>query len=151
MFALVAPPTFKSPFDFAFLRETRPSEADKIVDLITDLHDVLVNPDAAPGAAAAAKRTLLGVLDRTKGMRLPFMIVPPLAEPLDGETCQRPFAPPPARASIPFPKKARVSSSPSFRAKTLPSRGRRAFSTTRTTSTQSRNSDLTNTYDHTHR
>lgn len=151
MFALVASPTFKSPFNFAFRRKTRPSEVDKMADLITELHGVLVNPDAAPGAAAAAKRTLLGVLDRTKGMRLPFMIVPPLAEPLDGETCKHPIAPPSARISIPFPKKARVSSSPSFRAKTLPSRGRRAFSPTRTTSAQSRNCDLTNPYDHNHR
>lgn len=148
MFALVASPTFKPAFDFAFLRETRPSEADKIADIITDLHGVLVNPEAAPGAAAAAKRTLLAVLDRTKGMRLPFMMVPPLAEPRDRETRKHPVAPPSSRASLPFPKTARVSSSASFRAKTLPSRGRRAFATT------TRKSDLTNTpntYDHTHR
>jgi hypothetical protein len=160
MLALIASPAFKPAFGVDFLCKPCTSNADKIARIITNLHGTLVNPNAAPGAAAAAKRMLLGILDRTKGMRLPFMIVPPLAEPraprprepdaerLDDalcETCKRPN---------PFSRKARVSSSPSFSAKTLPSRARRAFSTTRTSATQPRNSDLTNTpntYDHTHR
>lgn len=140
MLALVASPAF----NFAFLRETRANNADKVARMIADLHGALVNPNAAPGAAANAKRTLLGVLQRTKGMRLPCMIVPPIAErsaPAAGETpveppeadpvcetCERPVAPPFARSGDPFPKWARASSSPRFRANHSPNRGAHASS-----------------------
>ena len=78
MLALIASPAIKSAFDFGFRREDKAAEADRVARLIADLHGILVNPDAAPGAAAAAKQMLLGVLERTKAMRLPQMIVPPI-------------------------------------------------------------------------
>lgn len=133
MLALVASPTFKPSFGFEFLREPRATEADKVARLIANLHKTLVNPNAGPGAAAAAKRMLLAVLERTKGTRFPFMIVPPIgdlatrvererhAEPAEAGPlcagCNRPIAVPPARITRPSPKWARASSSPRFRTK----------------------------------
>lgn len=159
MLALVASPTFKPAFDFEFLREFRATEAEKVARLVANLHKMLVNPNAAPGAAAAAKRMLLAVLQQTKDMRLPFMIVPPLAErrvrpasvlhaePVEAEsvceTCKRPVALPPARIVMPYPKRARASSSPRFRAKLSQNRGAHRSSRNFATSvTESRSADL---------
>jgi len=144
MFALVASPAFKPASDFDFLRDTRANEADKIARTIADLHGALVNPNTAPGAAVTAKRTLLGVLQRTKWMRLPFMIVPPIAErsaPATGEihgeplaadsvceTCERPVAPPFERSADSSAKSARTSSSPRYRASHSRNRGALAVS-----------------------
>jgi len=159
MLALVASSAFESAFDFEFLRETDATDGDRGARLIANLHDVLVDPNAAPGAAVAAKRMLLSVLERAKGMRPAFMLLPPIAEarargaskplvervnedPLCA-TCKRPIAALSRRPSNRFPKKARASSSSSFRARTLPSRGRHAFSpATRTSLTESRGNDL---------
>jgi len=121
MLALVASPSFKSAFDFEFLRETRAAEAGKIARLIASLHSTLVDPAAAPSAAAASKRRLLGVLAQAKGIGLHFMIVPPLAElraPRPGKPhadslgaesicATRKTTAPSRQPSMRFPKKAR--------------------------------------------
>lgn len=158
MLALVASPTFKAAFDFEFLRESRTTEADKVARLITNLHRMLVNPKAAPDAAAAAKRRLLAVLERAKDLHLPFMIVPPIAdfparvasephvEPEEADPacvrCNRPIALTPARIVSPFPKMARASSSSRFRAKPSPNRsGHRSPRKLATSLTESRGAD----------
>lgn len=132
MIALVAPPAVEPAINIELLRDTRAAEPAKVARLIANLHTVLVNPDAAPGAAAAAKRMLLAALSRTKDLRLPSMIVPPVAnrpeaparaprvelpdaDPVCG-TCRRPVAQDCERSYDPFPKTARASSSPRFRA-----------------------------------
>ena len=52
---------------------------EKLGPLIAKLHGVLTNPATPPLAAAAAKWKLLGILERTRGMRLPDMTAPLMA------------------------------------------------------------------------
>lgn len=119
MLALLASPAFKSALDFEFLRKPRAAEADQAARLIANLHGVLVNPDARPGAAAAAKRMLLAVLERTKGLRLPAMIVPPVAKPPARPARKSPAVTADADPHMSFPKTARASSSLSSRVRNL--------------------------------
>jgi hypothetical protein len=154
MRALFASSSSMPVFNFEFSLKTH-AKSNKVGHLIANLHSVLVDANAAPGSAAAAKQRLLGVLEQAKRMTPPFMIVPPIsrrraphsvqphADPVDEEpwcaTCKHPTAAssrwPPNR----LPAKAGATSSPSFRARTHWSRGRRAFSpATRTSLTTSR-------------
>src|SRR4051812_21872855 len=81
MLAHITSPTFPSAFDFGFLRESRAVEKDHVARLIAESHEALVQRGAPRGAAAAAKRKLLAMLERTKRMRLPCMTVPPIGDP----------------------------------------------------------------------
>jgi hypothetical protein len=72
-------------------------DAAKIARVIMNLHGILIDPNAAPGAATAAKRTLLALPARTRHMHWPQMIVPPLAVMRSGETARSPRRPVPRK------------------------------------------------------
>src|SRR3954464_7930188 len=81
MLTHVTSPAIPSAFDFGFLRESGGAEKDHVARVIAESHDALVQRGAPRGAAAAAKRKLVAVLERTKGMRLPCMTVAPIGDP----------------------------------------------------------------------
>jgi hypothetical protein len=117
MLAHVTSPALPSAFNFGFLRESRAAEKDHVARVIAESHHALVQRGAPRGAAAAAKRKLIAVLERTKGMRLPCMTVPPIGDsPADSRTkglrrrrrrSKRLLAPPPARDPVLAPARAR--------------------------------------------
>lgn len=80
MTALLDPRGIKPAPDLDRPRKVRASEADEMARLIADLHGAIVIPGTERAAVLAAMGALLGVLERAKGMRLPCLIVPPLAE-----------------------------------------------------------------------
>jgi hypothetical protein len=73
-------------FDFRFRGNSAVENAGATARVIANLHDIIVDPGVEPGTVAVAKGRLLAVLERTKEMRLPQMVIPTFVDK------QRPWA-----------------------------------------------------------
>jgi hypothetical protein len=112
----------------------------RLTDVVSGLHSILVNPASKLDELKNAKRRMLRVLDETTKFPLPQLVVAAATLPLEGaeegitsfelpdDTTKRPAAPAFARSWTTFTKKARASSSRSFRAKPSDTRSRSASS-----------------------
>jgi hypothetical protein len=106
-----------------------------LTDFIWNLHSILVNPASKLDEVKSAKQRMLRVLDGTTKTPLPQMVVAAATPPpqsgeegieLPANTTKRPVTPAFARSWTTFTKKARASSSRSFRAKPSDTRSRSA-------------------------
>ena len=118
----------ENPATIANVSRMTPTGSDPaaIANIVANLHTILTDPDSTWEEGQAAKRRLLDVLDAVKPIRLPHMIIPPLAEKTRAyrskrgvrtavadidpvcEVCERPLAP--RFASLRAPRAKRVRS-----------------------------------------
>lgn len=133
MLALVSSPVTTPHFSF----DTKPAKALRgatLTDVVWNLHSILVNPASKLGEVKSAKQRMLRVLEETKNLPLPRMIAAPPTLPSDREKekivtvelpdgssvckpCKRLVTPALSQSQASFTKKARASSSRSFRTK----------------------------------